>query len=165
MPKRQLIKFTSFILALAFVSLPLRIQANELSFDNVYHFLSNLSAEFNIIIDAQEFSQFRDKNYGYGELAIAYGMAAESGHPVSYIMYLREQEKMGWGKVGKTIGVKVSDVLHRAKSVCQNSRMDKDSDDIQIIITAHESGDDDNNNAGHGNNAGRINHGKPQNKH
>ena len=106
--------------------------------------------------------QLREKNYGYGELAIAYGMAAESGRPVSYIIYLREHEKMGWGKIGKTLGVNVSDVLHRSKNVCKNSRMDSDGDDIQIIINATEHEQDSGDN---GNNSGHANHGKSKNKH
>ena len=56
MNKHQLTKIVFVLLTLAFFSFPLNIQANELSFDKVYQFLNNLSAEFNILIDAQEFS-------------------------------------------------------------------------------------------------------------
>lgn len=93
-----------------------------------------LSLEFNTGIQVCEVRHWRGRDMGYGEIALAYGLAAESGWPVSDIMFMRQDEKMGWGKIAHRLGVNLSDAVHRASYALENAHMNDESSRIIIIL-------------------------------
>jgi hypothetical protein len=60
--------------------------------------------------DEEVITGLRDQGYGFGEIAIALSLAAESGKDVNTILAMKTDE-VGWGKVAKESGVKLGRVV------------------------------------------------------
>ena len=113
-------------------------------------FTKMLSVEFGrISLSVCDVVAHREKNFGYGEMAIAQGLSSISGQSLSHILHLRHDEKMGWGKIAKELGVKVSDAVHRSSSVLDRIGLSGEAVRIRIEI-----GQDDHDN-GHDNGPGK----------
>lgn len=113
-------------------------------------FTKMLSVEFGrISLSVCDVVAHREKNFGYGEMAIAQGLSSISGQSLSHILHLRNDEKMGWGKIAKELGVKVSDAVHRSSSVLDRIGLSGEAVRIRIEI-----GQDDHDN-GHDNGPGK----------
>ncbi len=83
------------------------------------------------------------RHMGRGEIALTYGLAKESGYPVSRILHYRFAEKMGWGKIAKTLGVKLKDASDKADRVLRDGKLDQDADNLKVIIGSGDGDDDD----------------------
>ena len=110
-------------------------------------FTKMLSVEFGrISLSVCDVVAHREKNFGYGEMAIAQGLSSISGQSLSHILHLRNDEKMGWGKIAKELGVKVSDAVHRSSSVLDRIGLSGEAVRIRIEIgqddhdTGHDNG-------------------------
>ena len=113
-------------------------------------FTKMLSVEFGrISLSVCDVVAHREKNFGYGEMAIAQGLSSISGQSLAHILHLRNDEKMGWGKIAKELGVKVSDAVHRSSSVLDRIGLSGEAVRIRIEI-----GQDDQDN-GHDNGPGK----------
>ena len=113
-------------------------------------FTKMLSVEFGrISLSVCDVVAHREKNFGYGEMAIAQGLSSISGQSLAHILHLRNDEKMGWGKIAKELGVKVSDAVHRSSSVLDRIGLSGEAVRIRIEI-----GQDDHDN-GHDNGPGK----------
>ena len=113
-------------------------------------FTKMLSVEFGrISLSVCDVVAHREKNFGYGEMAIAQGLSSISGQSLAHILHLRNEEKMGWGKIAKELGVKVSDAVHRSSSVLDRIGLSGEAVRIRIEI-----GQDDHDN-GHDNGPGK----------
>jgi hypothetical protein len=98
-------------------------------------FTKMLSVEFGrISLSICDVVAHREKNLGYGEMAIAQGLSSISGRSLSHILHLRHDEKMGWGKIAKELGVKVSDAVHRSSSVLDRIGLSGEAVRIRIEI-------------------------------
>ena len=98
-------------------------------------FTKMLSVEFGrISLSICDVVAHREKNLGYGEMAIAQGLSSISGRSLSHILHLRNDEKMGWGKIAKELGVKVSDAVHRSSSVLDRRGLSGEAVRIRIEI-------------------------------
>ncbi len=84
----------------------------------------------------------REKGFGYGEMSIAQGLSSISGTPLSRVMQMKTEQKMGWGKIAKQLGVKVSDAVHRSTSVLE--RVGLSGEAARIRVNVDLSDDDDN---------------------
>ena len=108
-------------------------------------FTKMLSVEFGrISLSVCDVVAHREKNFGYGEMAIAQGLSSISGQSLSHILHLRNDEKMGWGKIAKELGVKVSDAVHRSSSVLDRIGLSGEAVRIRIEIGQddHDNGHD-----------------------
>ena len=113
-------------------------------------FTKMLSVEFGrISLSVCDVVAHRGKQCGEGERASAQGLCAISGQSLSHILHLRNDEKMGWGKIAKELGVKVSDAVHRSSSVLDRIGLSGEAVRIRIEI-----GQDDHDN-GHDNGPGK----------
>jgi hypothetical protein len=90
-----------------------------------------LSIEFNTGIRVSEVVELRENNIEYGDISMAYALAAESGTSVREILSMRNEEKMGWGKIARKLGVKVSDAVHRASSVLNKAGLEHEGNRIK----------------------------------
>lgn len=98
-------------------------------------FVKGLSIEFgNISLSFCDVTRHREKNFGYGEMAIAQGLSSISGRSLSHIVHMRTEHKMGWGKIAKELGVKVSDAVHRSSSVLDRVGLSGEAARIRIDI-------------------------------
>lgn len=114
-----------------------------------------ISIELDTGIRVCDIVELRNKNFKYGEMALAYGLAAESGRPVSEILDMRYDEKMGWGKIAHRLGVKVSDARHRAASVLDKSGLSGESSELDIYLEINIDNSDDSHDHGKGNPKGK----------
>ena len=76
----------------------------------------------------------REKGFGYGEMSIAQGLSTISGTSLSHVMQMRTEQKMGWGKIAKQLGVKVSDAVHRSASVLEKVGLSGEAARIRVNI-------------------------------
>jgi hypothetical protein len=106
-----------------------------------------LTVEFNTGIHVSEVVELREKNIEYGDISMAYALAAESGSPVRKILDMRYEDKMGWGKIARQLGVKVSDAVHRASSVLNKSGLEQEGNRIKGYVD--EKDDDKDAHPGH----------------
>lgn len=67
-----------------------------------------------IPVSVQEITTYRTRNMGYGEITLAYNLAQASGRPVADIMRMRYDDKMGWGRIAKVLGVKLHDASNNS---------------------------------------------------
>lgn len=97
-----------------------------------------------IPVTVYEISELKTtRNMGHGEIALAYSLARASGYPVSHILHLRFDEKMGWGKIAKTLGVKLRGPADKSVSILREGQLHKDADDLQVLIRVDLDADDD----------------------
>ncbi|MDT8900803.1 hypothetical protein [Anaeroselena agilis] len=74
------------------------------------------------------------RSMGHGEIALAYSLAHASGYPVSHILHLRFDEKMGWGKIAKTLGVKLRSAAAKSDMILRDGNFNKDADELKIKV-------------------------------
>ena len=105
-------------------------------------FSQAISLEFGKIdLSICDVTNNREKGFGYGEMSIAQGLSTISGTSLSHVMQMRTEQKMGWGKIAKQLGVKVSDAVHRSASVLEKVGLSGEAARIRVDIDLH---DDDN---------------------
>ena len=88
----------------------------------------------------------REKGFGYREMSIAQGLSSISGTPLSHVMHMRTEQKMGWGKIAKQLGVKVSDAVHRSTSVLERVGLSGEAARIRVNIDLPDDDDSDDKN-------------------
>jgi len=74
-------------------------------------------------VDVDEITTFRGRNMGYGEITLAYNLAHASGKSVHQILDMRYEEKMGWGKIANTLGVKLHDKADNAQLILRDAQL------------------------------------------
>ena len=105
---------------------------NEESLDAVL--ASSLAKVFGVSVDTSRISDLREnRNYGRGEIALAYSLADRSRKPVSEVFTLREKP-LGWGKVAQELGLSVGDVRKKCDKVFKDAKMDKEKDDLERLL-------------------------------
>lgn len=122
-----------------------------------------------IPISIEEVTTYRSRNMGYGEITLAYDLAHASGKSVHEILNMRYDQKMGWGKIAKVLGVKLHDSADRSVIILHEAQLKDDADNFIISIRIdldeddnnHKSDDDKNNK--HNSNK-EDDHKKPQNE-
>ncbi|MDR7867863.1 MAG: hypothetical protein RIN56_13725 [Sporomusaceae bacterium] len=88
-----------------------------------------------IPVTVYEISELKTtRNMGHGEIALAYSLAHASGYPVSHILHLRYDQKMGWGKIAKTLGVKLRGAADKSDRLLRDGNFDIDADQLKIKI-------------------------------
>jgi len=85
-------------------------------------------------VDVDEITTFRGRNMGYGEITLAYNLAHASGKSVHQILDMRYEEKMGWGKIANTLGVKLHDKADNAQLILRDAQLNDDADKFKIDI-------------------------------
>jgi len=95
-----------------------------------------------IPVSVQEVTTLKTRNLGYGEITLAYNLAHSSGRPVNEILAMRFDQKMGWGKIAKQLGVKLHGSADRSVQILRDANLDKDADDFMAIIRL-DLGDED----------------------
>ena len=115
-------------------------------------FTKMLSVEFGkISLSVCDVAMHREKqHFGYGEMAIAQGLSSISGRSLSQILHLRHDEKMGWGKIAKELGIKVSDAVHRSSSVLDRIGLSGEAVRIRIETDQEDHDKDKDKNHDHG---------------
>lgn len=95
---------------------------------------SSLSKVFGVSVDTSRISDLREnRNYGRGEIALAYSLADRSRKPVSEVFTLREKP-LGWGKVAQALGLSVGDVRKKCDKVFKDGKMDKEKTDLEQLL-------------------------------
>ena len=61
------------------------------------------------------------------QLAMAAQLSASSGKPLADIIKMRTEDKMGWGKIAKELGVKPGEIGQSVASLRRDSHADKDA--------------------------------------
>lgn len=108
-------------------------------------------------VSIDEITSFKSRNIGNGELTLAYNLAHASGRSVYEILDMRFEQKMGWGKIAKTLGVKLHDAEDRSVLILHESQLDDDADKIKIFLKDDLDEEDKDNNPGNDNNNGHKN--------
>lgn len=80
---------------------------------------------------------------GNGEVILAYNLARDSGRPVGDILRMRSERGMGWGRIAKTLGVRLHDESEATAVILRESRHDDDYAAFQAVIRIDLDGDDD----------------------
>ena len=114
-----------------------------------------------IPVTVYEISELKTgRNMGHGEIALAHSLAHASGQPLSYILHLRFDQKMGWGKIAKTLGVKLRGAHDKADYILREAKLDRDADDFKVFIRVDLDDDDDDRKSDHHGKPGRGNKNK-----
>ena len=110
-------------------------------------FVKAIAAEFGKSdLSTCDIANNREKGFGYGEMSIAQGLSTISGTSLSHIMQMRTEQKMGWGKIAKQLGVKVSDAVHRSASVLEKVGLSGEAARIRVNIDLPDEDDTDDKN-------------------
>lgn len=124
-----------------------------------------------IPVTVQEITTLKTTQMGYGEITLAYSLANASGKSVDYILDLRFNHKMGWGKIAKTLGVKLHGAADRSVHILHESQLVTEADNFIITIKPdldeddeHDSGKQNKNQAKDNQKDDHGNHGKPAKK-
>jgi hypothetical protein len=80
---------------------------------------------------------------GNGEIILAYNLARDSGRPVGDILRMRSERGMGWGRIAKTLGVRLHDGSEQTAVILRESHADDDYAAFQAVIRIDLDGDDD----------------------
>ena len=70
-----------------------------------------------------EILELQQDDLTHGEIAIAYGLSDLSGQSLEQIMELRQNQHMGWGRIAKELGVKVSDAVHLTNKIMHHAEI------------------------------------------
>ena len=97
-----------------------------------------------ITVPLHDISSMQHHNLGYGEIALAYNLAHASGRSVDEILTMRLDQKMGWGKIAKTVGVKLHSAADRSVHILKQSKLDNEVDHFHLSIKADLDDEDDN---------------------
>jgi len=87
-----------------------------------------------IPVTVNEITTLKTYNMGYGEITLAYNLANASGKPVSEILDMRFQQKMGWGKIAKVLGVKLHGAADKSVYILREANLSSDADTFVISI-------------------------------
>lgn len=87
-----------------------------------------------IQINIEEITTFKSRNMGYGEITLAYNLAHASGKSVHEILNMRYDQKMGWGKIAKVLGVKLHDAADNSVIILREAQLNDDADNFKISI-------------------------------
>ena len=87
-----------------------------------------------ISVPLHDISSMQHHNLGYGEIALAYNLAHASGRSVDEILTMRLNQKMGWGKIAKTLGVKLHSAADRSVHILKQSKLDNEVDHFNHSI-------------------------------
>jgi hypothetical protein len=109
-----------------------------------------------IEVSAEEVSTLKARNMGNGEITLAYNLAHASGKSVQEILEMRYEQKMGWGKIANTLGVKLHDAEDRSVAILREAQLSEDADKLKIDIQIDDEYKDK-----HTNNAADNNNHKP----
>lgn len=129
--------------------------------DSIENVLANLIfRNLDIPVTAFEIGELRTtRNMGNGEIALAYSLSHSSGYPVSYILHLRFDEQMGWGKIAKTLGVKLRGAADKSVVILRDGGLHRDADEFQGKIRIDIDDEDDNTPGNkHDNKPGKASH-------
>lgn len=79
--------------------------------------VERLKTQYNV--DDARIQSLRDKNFGYGEIAITFALAEQmpggiNDENIQKIVDLRREQNMGWGNVAKELGFKLGPVVSGA---------------------------------------------------
>lgn len=85
-------------------------------------------------VSAEEVSTLKARNMGNGEITLAYNLAHASGKSVQEILDMRYEQKMGWGKIANTLGVKLHDAEDRSVTILREVQLNEDADKLKIDI-------------------------------
>lgn len=75
-----------------------------------------------------EILELQQDDLTHGEIAIAYGLSDLSGQSLEQIMELRQNQHMGWGRIAKKFGVKVSDAVHLTNNIMHHAEITNEDD-------------------------------------
>ena len=82
-------------------------------------------------IGGHDVRHLRDKKLGYGEISLLYGLSRQTGRSVDELLYLRQEEKMGWGQIAHRFGVKVSDAHKKAESILDFAGLEREKNRLK----------------------------------
>lgn len=71
---------------------------------------------------------------GNGEVILAYNLARNSGRPVGDILRMRSERGLGWGRIAKTLGVRLYDASEQTDVILRESHADDDCVAFQAVI-------------------------------
>lgn len=127
------------------VAAPAKESCNPSSLD--LDFFKAIASEFGKIeLSTCDIVNNREKRFGYGEMSIAQGLSTISGTSLPHVMQMRTEQKMGWGKIAKQLGVKVSDAVQRSASVLEKVGLSGEAARIRINIDLPDDDDTDDKN-------------------
>lgn len=98
----------------------------------------------NIPVNLHDISAMEHHKLGNGEIALAYNLAHASGRSIHDILDMRINHKMGWGKIAKTLGVKLHSAADQSVHILKQSKLDKDIDPFHRSIKTDLDDEDDN---------------------
>lgn len=138
---------------------------------------SAISRALGLDIGSWDIDNLRGRNMGYGEITLAYNLAHASGRSIDDILEMRYEQKMGWGKIAKTLGVKLHDKANHSADILREVKLDNHADDflssLKIDLDEEDNdnknhnkhaADSNNNNNNNNNNGNQDNgHGNPGN--
>lgn len=110
---------------------------------------SAISRTLGLEVGGDEISTLKARNMGYGEITLAYNLAQASGKSVNEILEMRYEQKMGWGKIAKTLGVKLHDKADNSAVILREVKLDNDADNFLASLRIDL--DDEDNDNSHGN--------------
>ena len=114
-----------------------------------YDLASAISRALGLEVGGDEISALKARNMGYGEITLAYNLAQASGKSVNEILEMRYEQKMGWGNIAKTLGVKLHDKADKSAVILREVRLDNDADNFLASLRIDLDAEDNDN--AHGN--------------
>ena len=111
---------------------------------------SEIRKALNIPVALHDITSMQYHNLGNGEITLAYNLAHSSGRSVHEILDMRLNHKMGWGKIAKTLGVKLHGAVDTSVHILKESKLDRDAEHFRGFIK-HDLDDDDDNDKNKGN--------------
>lgn len=67
-------------------------------------FAQILSDTYGSTVAAEDVAKMRTAQLGYGEIALAYGIASRTGLALNDVLSMRQEGKLGWGQIAREAG-------------------------------------------------------------
>lgn len=110
------------------------VTIQDVSGDKDYDLVVTLS-KYGVSVSVEELrTTIREYRLGNGEIVLAYNLAHSSGRPVTEIVKMRCDQKMGWGVIAKTLGVRLKGETERTTVILREAKLDKDDVEFRTVI-------------------------------
>jgi hypothetical protein len=77
-------------------------------------------------VDSDKITSLRQKNYGYGEIALVYSLSHISRQPSWEIINMRDN-RLGWGEIAKQVGASLSQGMNGVAKIMKDIKMDDET--------------------------------------
>lgn len=84
-------------------------------------------------VESAKITSLREKNYGYGEIAMVYSLSHVSRQPSWEIVTMRDS-KLGWGEIAGKLGVSVGKGMDGVATIMKDMKLEQETEKMKEMI-------------------------------